>query len=67
MISIGNFLEPKDESSSDDKHIFPLISMKHEENVLASSPGISADYKPISGLLKLESQSGHDKGMFQVS
>ena len=67
MISIADIVEPKDESSNDDKHIFPLLSMKHEDNLLASSPSISADYKPDSILLKVESQSGEDKGMLQVS
>ena len=60
MISIGNFLEPKDESSSDGKHIFPLLSMKQEDNVLG-------DGKPNSVHVQLESQSGEDKGMFHVS
>ncbi|KAK2722463.1 hypothetical protein QYM36_002862, partial [Artemia franciscana] len=53
--------EPKDESTNDDKHIFPLFSMEHEYNLLAGSSGISADCKPSSGHLKLESQSGEDK------
>jgi hypothetical protein len=67
VISIVTFVEPKDESSNDDKHVFTLSSMEHEDILLASSPGISADCKPNSFHLKLESQSGEDKGMFQVS
>ncbi|XP_065580455.1 zinc finger protein 813-like isoform X1 [Artemia franciscana] len=53
--------EPKDESSNDGRHIFRLLSMKREDNLLACSPERSADCKPIFGHLKLESQSGKDK------
>ena len=67
MISIATFVEPKDESSNDDKHVLSLLSMKHQDNCLDTSPRRSADCKPNSGHLKLESNSGEDKGMFQVS
>ncbi|KAK2714466.1 hypothetical protein QYM36_008874 [Artemia franciscana] len=53
--------EPKDESSNDNKCIFPLLSMKRDDSLLASSPGTFPDCKPSSGHLKLESQSGKDK------
>jgi len=65
VIFIATFLEPKDESTNDDKRIFPLFSMKHEYDLLAGSSGISADCKPSSGHLKLESHSGEDKGILQ--
>ncbi|XP_065565540.1 zinc finger protein 180-like isoform X2 [Artemia franciscana] len=56
-----NVDKPKDESTNDDKRIFPLFSMKHEYDLLAGSSGISADCKPSSSHLKLESHSGEDK------
>ncbi|XP_065580464.1 zinc finger protein 233-like isoform X1 [Artemia franciscana] len=53
--------EPKDESSNNNKCIFPLLSMKHDDSLLASSSATFADCKPSSGHLKIESQSGEDK------